>query len=216
MLESFLQNGLVHVAALIGVAAMTFRSQLLLRGLLLASTMLYIVYYLAVPPVPMWAPIFWSAVTVAINGTMMARIVLDRTQFRLTLDEQRLQAELGDTLSPGAFRRLMALASWRTAESPRILTREGAPVESLFYVVDGALGITKSGKSFPIAAGTFIGEVAFLRGTPASATATLQPGARYVEWPAAALGRLLDGNPSLRTAFGSLLNEDMAAKVANA
>lgn len=216
MLDAFLQNGLVHVAALIGVAAMMFRSPLLLRGLLLASTTLYIVYYLAVPAVPMWAPIFWSAVTIAINGTMMARIVLDRTQFRLTPDEQRLHAVLGDALSHGAFRQLMALATWRIAETPRILTREGAPVESLFYVVDGGLGITKSGKSFPIAAGTFIGEVAFLRRTTASATATLQPGARYVEWPAAALDRLLGRNPALRTAFGSLLNEDMAAKVAKA
>jgi hypothetical protein len=214
MLAAFMQNGLVHVAAVIGVAAMLFRDQLMLRSFLLASTALYIVYYFAVSDIPMWAAIFWSAVTLAINGFMLTRIVLNRTQFELGPEERHLHAVFADALSPGEFRSLTSLATWKTASRQHTLTEQGAPVESLFYVLDGAIGIAKYGGSFAIPAGTFIGEVAFLRKTPASATVTLEPGARYVEWPSQDLARLLRRNPSLKIALDRLLGNDMAAKIA--
>jgi CRP-like cAMP-binding protein len=215
MLFDIANQTLVHLAALVGVAALMFRDQIMLRGLLIASTVLYILYYVAIPAEPLWGAIFWSVVMIGVNALMMLRIAFDRTQFGLNADEERLFASFG-TLTPGQFRTLMALATWRTADTRRILTREGAPVEQLYYVLDGAIGITKAGRSFPIGAGAFIGEIAFLRDQPATATVTLEPGTRYVEWPAQALARLLDRNAALKIALDTIFNADMAAKVARA
>lgn len=215
MLLEFAKLGLVHIGAIVAVTALTFRNQLWLRGCMICSTLIYITYYLVVPDVPLWGAIFWSVVMIGVNAFMMTRIMLDRTEFRLSVEEQRLAAAFG-TLSPGEFRTLIAQAEWRTAETQQILTREGAQPDKLYYVLDGALGIAKGGRSFPIGAGTFIGEIAFLRGTPASATVTLEPGARYVEWRSIELSRLLDRNAGLKTALDGLFNADMAAKVAQA
>jgi hypothetical protein len=207
--------GLIHVAALVGVAAMVFRNQIVLRGLLILSTLLYILYYFVALPVPMWSSVFWSVVTIGVNLFVMVRLIYDRTQFRLSDDELRLFAAFR-TLTPGEFRCLTGLAAWRTAGTRTILTREGAPVDKLYYVLDGAIGIAKGGRSFPIADGTFIGEVAFLRGQPASATVTLEPGARYLEWSVTALNAHFEKAPTLRTSLVGLFNADLAAKLARA
>jgi len=214
-MSQFVDLGLIHLAAFVGVAAMFFRDQLLLRGFLVVSTLLYIAYYIVVPDVPLWGAIFWSVVTLGVNGTMIVRLLFDRTQFRLSDDELRLFAAFR-SLSPGEFRALMSVAHWRTASARTILTREGAPVDKLYYVLDGAIGISKGGRSFPISAGAFIGELAFLRRQVASATVTLEPGTGYVEWPTQALEGLLGKSPSLRTAVDALFNADMAEKVARA
>lgn len=215
MLASALSQSLVHVAAIVGVAAMMFRNQLMLRGLLILSTSLYILYYVVVPDVPLWDAIFWSVVMIGVNGFMIVRIAFDRAKFGLDEEEERLFASLGG-LTPGQFRSLMADATWRTAESRMILTREGAPLDKLYYVLDGAIGIAKGGRSFPIGGGAFIGEIAFLRRQPATATVTLETGTRYVEWAARDLARLLASNPPLKISLDTIFNADMAAKVARA
>jgi hypothetical protein len=206
---------LINIAALIGVAAVAFKDQVLLRATLVLSTLLYITYFFLVPSAPLWNSIFWAVINLSVNAIVMVRLIADRTQFRLSDDELRLFAAFR-SLSPGEFRSLTGIAAWRTATTQTLLTREGAPVERLFYVLDGAIGIAKSGRSFPIAAGTFIGEVAFLRGQPASATVTLEEGARYIEWSARRLTDLLTKNPSLKTSLDVLFNADMARKVARA
>ena len=207
--------GLIHVAALISVAALTCRDQIVLRGLLVLSTLLYILYYFVVPEVLLWDAIFWTAVNLGVNLFVMSRLLLARTQFRLSEDERRLFAALG-TLEPGEFRALMKVAIWRKTETTQILVREGAPVEKIFYVLDGRPKVSKAGRSFPIRPLAFIGEIGFLRKTPATATVTVEPGTCYVEWPAKALSALQLRRPSIKIALDSLLASDMAAKMAAA
>jgi CRP-like cAMP-binding protein len=207
--------GLIHVAALISVAALTCRDQIVLRGLLVLSTLLYILYYFVVPEVLLWDAIFWTAVNLGVNLFVMSRLLLARTQFRLSEDERRLFAALG-TLEPGEFRALMKVAIWRKTETTQILVREGAPVEKIFYVLDGRPKVSKAGRSFPIRPLAFIGEIGFLRKTPATATVTVDPGTCYVEWPAKALSALQLRRPSIKIALDSLLASDMAAKMAAA
>jgi len=207
--------GLIHVAALISVAALTCRDQIVLRALLILSTLLYILYYFVVPEVMMWDAVFWTVVNLGVNLFMMSRLFLDRTHFALTDDERRLFAAFG-TLAPGEFRALMKIAVWRKAETTQILLREGAPVEKVYYVLEGASRISKAGRSFPLAPLAFLGEIGFLRKTPASATVTIEAGARYVEWSASALMALQLRRPLIKIALDGLLASDMAAKMAAA
>jgi hypothetical protein len=207
-------NSLVHVAALLSVAAMFFKSQLQLRAFLLAGTLLNAVYFFVVPPEVLWGPVFWSIVMFAVNGTMIVFLLLDRTMFGLSADEIGLYRGFG-VFTPGEYRRLMRLASWREATEGERLTTKGAPVERLYYVISGDVRVTKTHTDFAVAAGTFIGEIAFLRGTPASASVVVSPGSRYVAWDRQALMRLVERRPAIGVALGSLLNADLAGKVAS-
>lgn len=215
MFFEIMRLGLIHAAALISVAALTCRDQIVLRGLLVVSTILYIVYYFVVPEVLLWDAIFWTVVNLGVNLLMMTKLVLARTQFRLSADERRLFAAFG-SLSPGEFRALMKIATWRRAETTQILLREGAPVETIYYVLDGAPRISRGGRSFTTRPQSFVGEIGFLKQVPATATVTVEAGSCYVEFPAKALSALQLRRPMIKVAIDSLLAVDMAAKMARA
>ena len=208
-----LAPSLVHIAALLSVAAMFFSSQLLLRWFLLAGTVLNAVYFVAVPTEILWGPVFWSGVMFVVNGAMIGLLVLDRTMFGLSAGEVELYRAFG-VFSPGAFRRLMRSARWHEAGSDEVLTVGGEPVSRLYFVLSGPVRVARADGERRLDGGAFIGEIAFLRRSPASATVTVGPGARYVAWEREALTRLIAQRPAIGTALATLLNAALAAKVA--
>ena len=146
---------------------------------------------------------------------MLIQIILDRTDVGLSEEEQDL-FQAFDVLTPGEFRALVKLATWRTAETAVELTREGARPAHLYYVLRGELSIEKAGRIIRIAPRTFIGEIAFLHRGEASATVRLAPGSRYLEWPVQSLDRRIQGREALKHAVVRLISFDMALKVARA
>jgi hypothetical protein len=209
----FVTDNIVHVGAALYLAGFLFRDQIMLRGLIIAGDLVYIAYFFLAPAEPLWGGIFWSAVFAAVNTAMIARIVADRTEFGLSDEERALFAHLRH-LSPGEFRKLMKAGRFETAAADTALTQEGAGLHRLYFVLTGTIAIDKAGKHFTVPAPAFIGEVAFLTGAPASATATLAAGGRYAAWETPALHRLLLTAPSLRIGLHAALNQDMAGKVA--
>jgi CRP-like cAMP-binding protein len=151
-------------------------------------------------------------VLMSANFYVMARLYMDRRHRVLTPDEQRL-VSVFSALTPGQFRRLMKVAKWVTACGGTKLTLEGKRPDALFFVLDGTITIVKAERRFTVASGVFIGEIAWLLGTAATATVEVSPGARYVEWDAAHLRSLLTRSPDLRIAFEGMLNRDLAGKL---
>jgi CRP-like cAMP-binding protein len=80
--------------------------------------------------------------------------------------------------------------------------------------LDGALEITKSGRAIDVSPGIFIGEIAYLRNTPASATVLAKAGTTYISWPFSILQKMTLQQDSLRQSLTNLLSSDLAAKVA--
>jgi hypothetical protein len=210
----FVKENIVHVAAALYLVGFLFRGQIMLRTFVIAGDLVYISYFYFAPEVPLWGGVFWSAVFMLVNLAMIARVVADRTSFPMSGEERQLFNLLG-TLTPGEFRQLIRLARWRTATARTVLAEENRPLAELHYVLDGQIAVEKSG-SAPRQLGphTFIGEVAFLLHQPASATVTVDAGARYVTCDRAALCREQLRAPSLAVALSAALNRDMAAKVA--
>ena len=202
---------LVHMASLLYVIAFLVRDQLMLRILVLIATLLYIGYYYFVPEIPLWDAIFWSLVLGAANLYVTVQILLQRTTFNMTGAEKRL-CERFDTMTPGEFRRMLKIAHWDHREAT--LTQENEPVDRLYYVLSGTVDVEKQGRSFTLEAGVFIGEVAYFLKRDASATVKLFGIPNYVYWERDELQKLEQKNPGIRVALHSLLNTDMAAKVA--
>jgi len=203
----------MHAAALLSFAALAFRDQLKLRAVLLVSITLDFVYHLSKAPGPAWQEVFWNVVTFAITLKVLAQIVLDRTHLGLGAEDEELFAALG-SLTPGEYRELVKVATWKTAEEPTVLATEGSDLHTLFYVLRGEITIDKAERSFIVCPKTFIGEVAFLHRTPASATVVVGPGARYLEWPVAVLQRKIGSRHSLNSSVIRLIGLDMALKIA--
>ncbi len=216
MLTELLQShALVHISSIVSMAALAFRDQVKLRLALLVSLILGCVHLLALSPIPDWQDIVWPVISVAVNFVVLVGIVLDRVPTDLSQDEQDLFSALAG-LTPGEFRTLTKLATWHGAEAEVTLTQEGVVPVSLFYVLQGDIVVEKAGRTIQASPRTFIGEIAFLHRTPASATVRIGSGARYLEWPVELLERRIEGRQMLKQAFTRIITLDMASKVARA
>ena len=156
---------------------------------------------------------FWNIITFGITLKVLVQLILDRTHIGLSPEEEDLFSAFG-SLTPGEFRDLLKAGHWRTADESTALTREGERPDHLYYVLSGRIQIVKGERVIDIDPRTFIGEVAFLHRSTASATVRLSEGARYVEWPADTLDARMGARASLKTSLLRVIGLDMALKVA--
>lgn len=205
-------SALVYLAFLFGVLGFLARDELLLRLLMLGASALYLVYYYHVTAAPLWDSVITTAVLGGVNLVMIAVVVLERTTLSMSADSAALLRHF-PMLSPGQFRRLLHSGRRVSVTEPVVLTRENAPVDRLWYVYEGALRIDKAGGMSRVDNAMFVGELAFLTGAPASASVSVEAGARYLEWDAPALQALIDKSPGLHVALQAQFNSDLVRKV---
>lgn len=214
MLDSILvSENIVHAGALLYLAAFLFRNQIILRSLIIAGDFVYILYFYLAPETPLWGGIFWSTMFTLVNVVMIALIVADRMHFRLSTDEKHLFDALQD-LTPGQFRQFLKIGRQQTAASHLAITQEGHPLQELFFVLHRPVTIEKKGMISVTGSNTFIGEIAFLLGQPATATVTLEPGTPYFVWNASDLKEVMRAKPALGASLSLAMNKKMAQKLA--
>ncbi len=206
---------LVHIGALLYLVCFLFRDQIVLRALAIAGDVTYSAYYLGGTDQPLWNAIYWNVLTVLVNVVMIGIILRDSRLSRFTDDELAMFRNLRG-LSPKHFRALLKIGTWTRSAGTDTLTEAGQPVGRLHYVLEGKVAIGKGERTITSGPAVFIGELAFLRDKPATATVSVAPGALYMSWPRGALQAALVKDESLKNALAALLNADMAEKVANA
>ncbi len=205
----------LHIAGIISMAALIFKDQVKMRAVLFVSILFSVASHVVGLPKPAWNDLLWNGTTFFINAIVLTQLLLDRTHIGLNQEQERLYSAL-KLLTPGEFRSLVKIARWSVSPADQVITMENKPLHRLYYVLDGDIKIEKGGRSFQISPDTFIGEVAFLHNTPASATVTLGRGARYIVWSAPELERTLQSRSALRNAFIRMIGMDTAEKVARA
>ena len=203
---------LVYMAFVFDLFGFLARDELWLRLLMLAASVLYLFYYYHVADAPLWDALITNATLAAANVAMIIVVILERTTFSMSRETAELFRQF-PMLSPGQFRRLMKMAVHHAPDAPVALTAAGEDVVRLCYVLSGPVTIRKGAVEASVGAGMFVGELAFLTGKPATATVTAEPGARYLEWDAAALRRVVGKSPKLQVALQAQFNEDLVRKV---
>jgi hypothetical protein len=205
----------IHLGALLYFVCFLFRSQILLRSFAIAADFAYLVYYFNVAEKPLWDAAAWSVLIILTNSVMLIIIIRDQNSTNFTDNELKLYRCLHG-LSPSDFRRIVRLGKWTHVESDITLTTTGQSIQHLHYVLEGAIEMEKEGRKIDYKAPLFIGEIAFLRQTPASATVRVKPGVLYITWSHADLTRAQLKHDNLRPAISAMLNSDLAGKLARA
>ena len=198
------------------VLGLLMRDGLKLRLFLLAGTGCYLIYYYTVADHPLWDAIFASTIIGAANLYAIVTILIERTSFMMSQDDRALYAHF-PTMTPGQFRRIMRVSNRVQADAPHTLTREGEPPAALYFVTKGPITLVKQNKAVAINDGQFIGEISFIIGNdaPASATVIVDNGAQFISWDRAELYKALDKSRPLANAFSALFNKDLSYKVAS-
>ncbi len=205
-------SNLVLLAGGIQAAAMLFRNQIMLRCILILGTGLYIGYYLTIVAPPLYEAAFISAAIGLSTFYGLIRLLLDRSQILLKADMIPIYQAMG-AIEPGQFRRLMRLGQCHRLTTETVLTQEGIIPDKLYFVTSGALVAEKGESIFILHGPMFIGEIAYITGTPASATIRASAGAELVEWKSDALQREARRKPALGLALEARLARDLAAKL---
>ena len=204
---------LFHLSNLMAFLAFLLRDQFQLRVMMAVSLFLQGLYYYSIPGGPLYDPLFWKIVSFAANFLMIVLVFGGRIDFGIPADLRGLYEKIS-VLSPGQFRKLIK-SSTRTGPSEQPLLHEGQKPGQLHYLLSGSASIIKGNTSHRIRAGVFLGEVAFLNDTTASATVQLHDGAKCVSWDIKTLKAKMQKDKALDIAMRGIFNHDLAAKVAS-
>ena len=215
MKDMLFSDYLVLAAAGMFVLGYLTINQIILRIMLLVGTALYIWYYAVVDDAPLWPAIWASATTGSANLIGMLGLIYRRSAWAIPSSFRDIYPHF-NALPPGDFRKLMKEANRVTRPAGYRLTTAGTTVDTLYYIIDGAVEVEKLNSRFSIPKNTFVGEVAYMTGNPASASTFLVSDSLVLEWPVAKLKRRATRDPRFRLALDAMISLDLAGKVARA
>ena len=191
---------LAYLAGAFYVAGMAITNQIILRLLVLGGTGVYIWYYAIASATPLWEAIYVSLLIGIANIGGLTSLIVRRSKLAIPRAHSDIY-ECFSELPPGDFRALMRLAKRHTLNRDKQITFQGMPGSKLYFVVSGSTLVKKGSDAFALPPRIFLGEIAFLTGSPSSASAWLEEGAEVLEWEFSELKRKCDRVPRFKLAL---------------
>ena len=217
-----LREGLTDPAILFGhftyfllIVSMLMRRMVWLRSLAIASGVAKIIYraFLVADPVS----VFWEAIFIAVNIGQLMLIWYYEKHHRFDEHERDFASTMPPDIERRTVRRLLAGADVRTLDKGATLTTQGAPVDALYYLVSGVATIEKDGEVIAACGpGDYVGEMSFVSGNPASATARVVKPMRVLAFDQTKLRAAISTDSAIRRAMEASLNVNLVGKLTRA
>lgn len=201
-----------HLPYVLLVLSMLMRDIVWLRVLAIAAGVTRIVIrgFIVYDPVA----VLWEAVLVAINLGQLLLLWWYANHHRFTDDEQYLLSRLAPGTDKRALRRLFRHGRWRQVEPEAHLTEEGRPVDELMFLADGVVRIEKHGEIVAVCGrGDFIGEMSFISGGDATATAIADRPIRLLSFSQAGLRNAAIEDAGIREILETAFNRNLIDKL---
>lgn len=204
---------LVGVANVVYLVSYSVRDILWLRIMTVLGALLLLPYYY-LQPEPLWAPIAWNGVFIAINIFWISKLLLERRPVQFSDDEKQLyQLALRNLKEHDAFE-LFRLGSWTTAPVGTTFLTQGQAVDSLTLIADGKVNVEIDGKPVDtLGKGRFLGATAFLmrgRDFTVPVTVTAVEPTRVVAWSTAKLDTEFAKDTDLQAAIETCLGLELS------
>ena len=144
----------------------------------------------------------WGGVIAGLALVLVGRRLWRDRAVRFTPDEQHMMDSLFDGLPRSRARHLVDQGVWISGKAGDTLTREGEPVEHLYYLADGDARVLCQGVEVGhCGAGDLIGELTVLSGETATATVILTRPSRFWCAPAEDLRPYVETHEDIRRAI---------------
>jgi hypothetical protein len=144
----------------------------------------------------------WMGLLLATCLILLGRNLWERRNIRFSDDEKKMIESLVAGLSQSGARHLIDQGLWLTGRKGDVLTREGEPVDHLYYLADGEARVMSQGRQVGTCRpGDLIGELTVLSGETASATVVLDGPARFWCAPAENLKPYVEAHEDIRRAI---------------
>jgi CRP-like cAMP-binding protein len=204
-----------HFTYFLLIISVLMRRMVWLRALAVASGLAKIVYraFFVLDPVS----VLWELIFVIVNLVQLAIIWYAEYRHRFTEEGDHFAANMPAGTERSSIKRLLEYADLERFDPDATLTEQGHPVTKLMYLADGIVKIEASGRLVAICGpGDYIGELSFLGGRAANATATVVKPVRALVFNQIRLAAAIDTDPDLRRTLESALNRNLAGKLARA
>jgi CRP-like cAMP-binding protein len=194
---------------------MLMRRMVWLRSLAVASGLAKIVYraFFVIDPVS----VLWEAIFVAVNIGQLVLIWYYERHHTFADDEVHFAQSIPAGIDRRSIKRVLEFSRLRQVETGETLTHEGEVVRELMYVTSGVVTIERAGHVIAACGpGDYVGEMSFLTGAPASATARAIKPVRVLAFDQARLHEAIETDIGIRRAMESSLNLNLVGKLARA
>jgi hypothetical protein len=195
--------------------SMLMRRMVALRLLAVASGLAKIVYraVFVLDPVS----VLWETIFVIVNVVQLVLIWYYEHHHRFSEEHEHFARNMPADVDRSALKRLLDLSDLQRFPADAILTREGDAVTRPLYVADGIVKIEHGGRVVAICGpGDYIGELSYLSGNAASATAVVVKPVRVLSFEQSRLAAAIKVDVPLRRALESALNRNLAGKLVRA
>ena len=201
-----------------GLIAFSFivKDILYLRLVSILASLFSVFYNWVIPVEPMWIPIGWNFVFVALNLYHIAVLMYEKRPVKMNDKNAELYETLFKDMTPVEYLKVSKIAQWKTFKPGEIIIQEGMPVKDLHLIYNGAIDVVvKDKKVADLKDGQFVGEMSFLTEKPATATCVVRHDAELLVWRQREFKELLKRNPSLYYSIQSLLSAQLVSISSN-
>ena len=199
-----------------GLIAFSFvvKDILWLRIVSIIASLFSVFYNWVIPIEPMWIPIGWNFVFVALNLYHIAVIVYEKRPVHMSPKHMELYDTMFKNLTPVEFLKITKLADWEHYRAGDVITQEGHKVPDLNLIYNGTVEVRVNKEIVAqLRDGQFVGEMSFLTGKPATATCIVKHDAVILVWKQDEFRELLKRNPSLYFTIQSLLSTQLSSSL---
>ncbi|MEM7302452.1 MAG: cyclic nucleotide-binding domain-containing protein [Pseudomonadota bacterium] len=158
--------------------------------------------------------VFWETVFVTTNLVQLMILAWENKRASFNKEEQRFVDVALKDVEKAHARRLLRRGKWQTAESGTVLIKEGDISSHLIFLTEGAVSIEKDSRIIAVCGHEdFLGEMSFMSGKPANATAVVANSVRYLSFERNTLQAALDRDKEVRHAIEASFNRNLAEKL---
>lgn len=185
-----------------------------LRGLTILSSICALVYYFNYLSEPLWINVFWESTFISINVVQMLLIFYSRRSVHFNEEEKQIYEDIFPLLSTAEYKKLLKISNFVDAEKGEVLIEQGTQVLYLILICKGLVSIEINEKICAYCGvGNLLGEMSFVSGKPATATARVVQPTRYIVWLQKDLEKLLRNNSEMLGNMQMVLNKDLIKKL---
>ena len=156
---------------------------------------------------------FWTAIFVLVNSYNIIKILLERRP-KLIPDEIRdLYEDIFKSLTTSEFLYFWNMGNIKSVKDDYFI-HSGEKQDNLLLVLSGNSNVEVNGKAIAtLKRGSFIAEISFLTGEPASADVHACGEVIFISWRSERLKNLQNDNPGFWMKLQHALSEDLIKKV---
>jgi len=205
---------ILHFANVLSMVAWLVTDILWVRVIAVAGNIFSIVYYWQHTDLYQ-VNIAWHTTYIAINLVQIGMLMYQRRPIKFSTNELALFKQAFVGLSPYEFKRLLEFVEWRKVEPQTTLATRGEQLDNIMIIVKGKADVmVERQKISELADGSFIGEMSFVHGGPATADVMSKTAIEMATWDKNVLSRFLRNNPSISSAWQVGMGLDLVHKLA--